>query len=71
MNRKLLVELLDTLEHLLSNCWSCVKRKSTMSPFKNRFWHETGLGLVPHLFAILVHDMAAHLTFRNKTLISL
>jgi len=33
INRKLPVELIDTLEHLLSNCWSCVKWKSSMSAF--------------------------------------
>jgi len=26
MNRKLPVELLNTLEHLLSSCWTCVER---------------------------------------------
>jgi len=33
MNRKLPVELLDALEHLLSSCWTCVKWKSSLSVF--------------------------------------
>jgi len=72
MNRKLPVELLDTLEHLLSSCWSCVKWNSTMSPFfKIDFGVRQGSVLSPHLFAVLLDDMVAHLTFRNKTLIVL
>ena len=72
MNRELPVELLDTLAHLLSNCWSCVKWKSSMSSaFKIDFGVRQGSVLSPHLFAILLDDMVAHLTFRNKTLITL
>ena len=67
MNRKLPAELIDTLEHSLSNCRSCVKWKSSMSAFlKIDFGVRQGSVLSPHLFAVLLDDMVAHLTFRNK-----
>jgi len=50
MNRKLPVELLDTLEHLLSSCWTCVKWKSSLSAFKKiDFGVRQGSVLSPYL----------------------
>ena len=67
MNRKLPLELLDTLEHLLSSCWTYVKWKSTLSPFKKiDFGVRQGSVLSPYLFAVLLDDIIDHLTFHNK-----
>ena len=67
MNRKLPVELFDTLEHLLSSCWTCVKWKSSLSAFfKIEFGVRQGSVLSPYLFAVLLDDIIDHFTFHNK-----
>ena len=67
MNRKLPVELLDTLEHLLSSCWTCVKWKLSLSALKKiDFGVRQGSVLSPYLFAVLLDDIIDHLTFPNK-----
>ena len=64
MNRKLPVQLLDTLENLLSICWSCVKWNTSMSAFfKIDFGVRQGSVLSPHLFAVLLDDMVAQSSY--------
>jgi Reverse transcriptase (RNA-dependent DNA polymerase) len=67
MRRSIPVELLQTLEQWLNNCWTCMKWNSVMFfLFKINFGVRQGSILSPNLLAIYLDGIVDRLSLKNK-----